>query len=389
MFWGYRLGSDPSTLRGVTTMVSERVRAQVTGLATSGLDTATFSDSALAVLGRAVPFSAACFATADPASGLITSTVKRDPDDDHDDEFGQFEYAVPDASAFLEVARRPGEVLGLHTATGGDPARSPRFSEFIQRYWDFGDELRAVLTVDGRTWGFLALFREPGAGFSAVEAEFVSRISGALATGLRSGLLVSAGAVAGTTSDGPVVVVVDRAGDVVSASIGAVERLAELGEVRSARGLLPSALWSLVGAARAQTTATPRMRMRTRDGRWMVAHASRMLSRDGVSIDVVVTVEEARPPEIVPLVVAAYGLTPREQDVVTLVLQGVDTSGIGAALHLSTYTVQDHLKAVFTKVGVRSRRELTAKVFFDQYAPRLVSEAAVGPGDWFTSVASC
>jgi DNA-binding NarL/FixJ family response regulator len=372
-------------------MLTERVRAQVDGLASGGLDVATFSEAALTVLARAVPFSGACFATADPASGLVTGTVKCNLDDTHDDEWAQFEYTVPDTSAFQEVSRRPGRVLGLHTHTGGDTARSPRFSEFIQRYWNFGDELRAALTVDGRTWGFLALFREEGAGgaFTQVEEEFLSRVTGSLATGLRSGLLVSAAAApAPAADDGPAVLVVDAAGDVVSASVGAGARIAELGGGTAGQYPLPSALWSLVGAARSMpgsgAPVVPRLRLRTRGGHWVVAHASRMLSRDGTSTDVVLTIEEARPPEIVPLVVAAFGLTPREQDVVSLVLQGVDTSGIAAALHLSTYTVQDHLKSVFTKVGVRSRRELSAKVFFDQYAPRLAAGSAVGASGWFT-----
>ena len=56
-------------------------------------------------------------------------------------------------------------------------------------------------------------------------------------------------------------------------------------------------------------------------------------------------------------------LTERERAVTWLVARGLATREIGAELHLSPWTVQDHLKAIFGKVGVRSRGELVARLY--------------------------
>ena len=64
-------------------------------------------------------------------------------------------------------------------------------------------------------------------------------------------------------------------------------------------------------------------------------------------------------------------LTEREQEVSRLVLQGYSTTEIAERLVISTHTVQQHLRNIFDKIGVRSRRDLVSKVFFTHYEPRL------------------
>jgi hypothetical protein len=65
-------------------------------------------------------------------------------------------------------------------------------------------------------------------------------------------------------------------------------------------------------------------------------------------------------------------------DLPRLVLQGSSTAEIAEALRVSLPTVQQHLRSIFEKTGVRSRRELVGKVFFAHHEPRLRDRRADG-----------
>jgi DNA-binding CsgD family transcriptional regulator len=109
--------------------------------------------------------------------------------------------------------------------------------------------------------------------------------------------------------------------------------------------------------------------LRTASGQWLLVRGS--VLGDGPNGPVAVIVEAAHRHQPAPLIADAYGLTEREQVVTQLSAQGLPTNEIARRLYLSPYTVQDHLKAIFEKVGVRSRGELVARLFFDHYAPRM------------------
>ena len=59
------------------------------------------------------------------------------------------------------------------------------------------------------------------------------------------------------------------------------------------------------------------------------------------------------------------------------------TQAISQRLHISEHTVQDHLKSIFDKTGVRSRRELVATVFRQRYLPGMKAGDARSPSGYF------
>jgi DNA-binding CsgD family transcriptional regulator len=135
---------------------------------------------------------------------------------------------------------------------------------------------------------------------------------------------------------------------------------------------VPSEVTVIAREARARAVAgapgaATRTRARTHNGVWLLIHASCLQRADGTASDTAVVIEPAKASEVAPLIVEAYELTPREVDVTRALARGLSTNEVAAELHLSRYTVQDHLKSVYEKAGVSSRGELVAKMFADHY----------------------
>lgn len=62
-----------------------------------------------------------------------------------------------------------------------------------------------------------------------------------------------------------------------------------------------------------------------------------------------------------PLQVAGMKLTVREFEILDIMSRGASNKDIGMKLHLSEYTVKFHVKAIFRKLGAKSRSEAVYK----------------------------
>ena len=350
----------------------ERLRDELTRLLHRGPDLQDYSHEAARILARAVPFDGVCMLAMDPATILPTAeVVENGLPPAAFARMAQIEIAGEDFNAFAALARSERRAASLSEATEGELERSRRHRE-IRREHGLGDELRAVLVSDAATWGGLTLLRgadcrpfEPG------DAELLASLSGALAEGVRRALLLAALPADGQPDEGPAGLVLLAPDNTITLTNEAAEEwLAELpGEA------MPPVVSAVAGRARsivdgsAPAGTSARARVQTAAGRWLLVHGSTL--GDDAEAQTAVIIQPARPHELAPLIADAYALTERERVVTQLVAQGLSTDAIAGRLHLSPWTVQDHLKAIFEKVEVSTRGELVARLFFEHYAPRL------------------
>ena len=327
------------------------------------------------MLDAVVPFDGAFLATADPATLLHTTAVTVEIPDELTPRFLHNEFAEQDVNKFRTLAGDAVPVDRLARSTGGNLFRSPRYTEIL-RPIGLGDEIRAALRTRNDCWGFLCLHRaDGGTPFSPAESAFLAGLVPHLAEGLRRAV-VAGNAAANSADDGPGVLVIDAADTVTAATPAAARWLAELADAERPRpGGLPIAVTAVLHRLRALTSPNavqggmPQLTTRTAAGRWVVLHAAHLVPQPAGPAQTTVVIEPAAPAHLADPIVAVYGLTPRESDVTERLLRGLSVKQIAGECRISQHTVRDHCKAVFEKVGVRSRSELAASIYQMGSAP--------------------
>jgi DNA-binding CsgD family transcriptional regulator len=263
--------------------------------------------------------------------------------------------------------------------------RSVRYREVLATQ-GFSFDLRCVYALDGMSWGGISVFRERGSpDFTDREAALVRRLSPHLAAGLKAAMLRFPVPNGATVPSGPGVLMLDRRGRVIQHTPAAEYWLRQLtnlpAEWREGQGL-PAVVWVAVAKLQQGLLAetiegcaqVPRIWARTRMGVWIQLQAALGEGQDGQLGDTVIVIEPLGPREISWLRLAAYDLSPREQEVVDLIIRGASTRQIAQALCIAEYTVQDHLKHIFDKTGVHSRRELVQRLYLDSLPHAIQTE---------------
>jgi DNA-binding CsgD family transcriptional regulator len=340
-------------------------------------------ESVAAEVCKAVPYDGGMWFGIDPTTLLAVAPARMENlDEGYCNTFWFGEFHEQDANLFADLARDASPAASLLTATGDRPMRSARYRDFL-RPQGYEDELRVMFRAGDRSWGAAGLFRDAGREpFDEHDVAVLQAISPIVAAAFRTHVALTAPTPG--LSHAPGLMLFDREGVILSANEAASTWLSEI------YGVDPGTDWfellagihtpdlgaaipivPLIARAHAVSAGRDnreaRLRLRDRSGRWLVLHAS-VLEGRGNEGDVAVVVEPAKSGDLAPIIIEAYGLTPRERDVVKAIARGRSTPEIAAELFLSSHTVRDYIKSVFDKVGVSSRGELVAKLFAEHYS---------------------
>lgn len=366
----------------------DRLVDDVARVGARGLPREEYYAEVTARLRRVVPSAAACWHTVDPSTHLLTSDSPTElisrgiftPESSAEagKEIIASEYLVQDVNTFASLARKRVPVGTLTQATGGKLDRSVRYQQVLNPA-GIPYELRAAFVTRGRCWGAVHIARLEGApDFTAHDVSAVASITGVVAEGIRGSLRFDAArrGEGEATSPGLMLLGPRNEVELITPPARALLDLLSSG-IRSENGdTPPGAVLALAEYTRRAPTGrgdqTNAVAVPTGAG-WITLHAS--LPDGGTAGRVAIVVESSASPAATAVRLEAHGVTAREREIAGCLAAGLTNSEIAERLVLSPYTVQDHIKSLLDKTNVSSRQELVARIFLDDYLPRITAGA--------------
>ncbi|UII56578.1 helix-turn-helix transcriptional regulator [Cytobacillus spongiae] len=238
--------------------------------------------------------------------------------------------------------------------------------ETILKPLHFSDEVRVALMDRSKCYGFLTLFRKKNQPYFSDEAvqllENLSAIAGQALRAYYHSLLDQ-------TEDRRMI----ESGVIILTNKLQIQSMNDLGLQ------CLNQLWQLEGSDSQETLPIPLQAICTKllvkgensspffipitENMLITASATFLYTDQSKDHTIAITLNRATSKDMLFYLMEAYQLTFREQQVVLECLKGSLSKEIAHQLNISYYTVQDHFKVIFQKIGVSSRNELVWKLY--------------------------
>jgi DNA-binding NarL/FixJ family response regulator len=344
-----------------------RARRDIAALAASGLGVSDLHAAAIRLISERVGAELTCWVTIDPETLVISGLTNGEPQvaPEYEPRLAESEYSADEPHRFATLALHKRPSAKLSDMPERDRKRSLRFNN-VWRPLGIDEEVRVLFLADGACWGAAGMVRTRQ-DFSDRETEFLTAVAPSIATATR--LAVRSEAAAQKAGAHPAIVVVSPQGEPRAITSAARDWQDQLDEI--APGRFAVMMQVMASGARTAASGGFRARLRVAHGQWAILHASPLIGGDEEQI--AVAIEPASGDQLIGLLLTAYSLSSREREICHEVIAGSSTSDIASHLYISTNTVQDHLKSIFTKVSVRSRGELVARLRPNGYSERASS----------------
>lgn len=324
-----------------------------------------------------IPFAGACCTNIDPYRLLSTGAVVEHNIESIHHQLLAYEYGHEDINPYDELVYSDHPVATLHHITEGRPEQSSRYRDILEPA-SFGDELRAALLYKGKCWGYLTLFRKKEQSvFSQQECDELSEIAPVIARHLRQ-FSLAIPFVNEIKLRSPGIMMFSEQLELLSSNSDTCHWLDVLRQHEGiTESVLPRPILTVASMALADYAHTAKssaqsehpstenspiqvcVPVRQHDYVHITAYG---LYAETTGIQLMIAIQSASPLDILPWMMEAYHLSEREQQIVDQVIEGLSTRKIADILHISPYTVQDHLQSIFSKTKTTSRRELIARL---------------------------
>ncbi|MCR6109189.1 helix-turn-helix transcriptional regulator [Bacillus sp. A301a_S52] len=342
-------------------MEIENVKKALTMIERKATSLSDYQRRVLNGLKQIVPYQVGCFTTVDKETLLSTGAVTDDCIEELHADLFENEYCQEDLHSYKSLVDSNSRAAALRQAMQLNNTTCVRWQQIL-RPAGFTDELRVVVMKEHECKGFMTLFRGRHHPFFDDEDEKVlSQLSRTIAEGLESiENQMSLRFHEGLSEDTGVLTFTEKI-ELMASNERGTRWLDKLRERENIHGtsIIPRSIRAICSAATA-SLKNEKVMVRLSGEAFLTLEATPLIVERKV-VSLAVLIQRTEREAIFPYLASLYRLTNRERDVLEKVRKGLSTKEIAEACYISPYTVQDHLKAIFEKTDVTSRRELVWK----------------------------